>query len=310
MAVSYKDYYEILGVSRTASQEEIRKAFRKLAKEFHPDVNRDAGSGEKYREINEAYEVLKDPEKRKKYDTLGANWSSGQDFTPPPGWGGGVHMDFDGDAGGFSDFFRTIFGGFSGGGRSATMEDIFFSGGTRARDQEMVLELSLGDVLEGGTKTVSFERTEPGPDGRLRKARKTVNVNLPAGVTDGSRIRLKGQGSGGGDLFLVLRIAPHPRFTVEGHDISTTLKVSPWEAALGASLPVDTPSGPVTMKLPGGTQAGRKLRLKGKGLARRKGAVPGDLLVRVEIVIPEKLTARERELLEALARESPFSPRG
>ena len=309
MAVSYKDYYEILGVSRTASQEEIRKAFRKLAKEFHPDVNRDAGSGEKYREINEAYEVLKDPEKRKKYDTLGANWSSGQDFTPPPGWGGGVHMDFGGDAGGFSDFFRTIFGGFSGGGRSATMEDIFFSGGTRARDQEMVLELSLGDVLEGGTKTVSFERTEPGPDGRLRKARKTVNVNLPAGVTDGSRIRLKGQGSGGGDLFLVLRIAPHPRFTVEGHDISTTLKVSPWEAALGASLPVDTPSGPVTMKLPGGTQAGRSSASR-KGLARRKGAVPGDLLVRVEIVIPEKLTARERELLEALARESPFSPRG
>lgn len=311
MAVSYKDYYEILGVSRTASQEEIRKAFRKLAKEYHPDVNRDAGSGEKYREINEAYEVLRDPEKRKKYDTLGANWSSGQDFTPPPGWGGGVHMDFGGDAGGFSDFFRTIFGGFSGGDRSASMEGMFFGGGAgRGGDQEMVLELSLEEVLKGGTKTLSFERAEPGPDGRLRKARKTMKVNLPAGVTDGSRIRLKGQGSGGGDLFLLIRIAPHPRFTVEGYNISTTLKVSPWEAALGASLPVDTPFGSVTMKLPGGTQAGRKLRLKGKGLPRRKGALPGDLLVRVEIVIPEKLTDRERELLETLARESSFNPRG
>lgn len=311
MAVSYKDYYEILGVSRTASQEEIRKAFRKLAKEYHPDVNREAGSGEKYREINEAYEVLKDPEKRKKYDTLGADWSQGQDFTPPPGWGGGVHMDFGGDAGGFSDFFRTIFGGFSGGARSASMEDMFFGGGTaRGRDQEMVLELSLEELLKGDTKTVSFERTEPGPDGRLRKGRKTVNVNLPGGVTDGSRIRLKGQGSGGGDLVLVLRIAPHPRFAVEGHDIATVLKVSPWEAALGASLPVDTPFGSVTMKLPRGTQAGRKLRLKGKGLPRRKGALPGDLLVRVEMVIPEKLTDRERELLETLARESSFNPRG
>jgi curved DNA-binding protein len=220
-------------------------------------------------------------------------------------------MDFGGDAGGFSDFFRTIFGGFSGGARSASMEDMFFGGGTgRGRDQEMVLELSLEELRKGDTKTVSCERTEPGPDGRLRKGRKTVNVNLPGGVTDGSRIRLKGQGSGGGDLFLVLRIAPHPRFAVEGHDIATVLKVSPWEAALGASLPVDTPFGSVTMKLPRGTQAGRKLRLKGKGLPRRKGALPGDLLVRVEMVIPEKLTDRERELLETLARESSFNPRG
>ena len=309
MAVAYKDYYEILGVPRTASQGDIRKAYRKLAKEYHPDVNKDAGSSEKYKEINEAYEVLKDSEKRRQYDALGANWQQGQSFTPPPGWGGGVHMDFGGDGGGFSDFFRTIFGGFSPGGSSVSMDEMFFGGG-RGRDQEMVLELSLEDVLAGGAKTVSFDQNERGPDGRVRKSRKTINVNLPSGVTDGSRIRLKGRGAGGGDLFLVLRIAPHPKFAVEGYDLAAPLRVSPWEAALGAQIPVDTLDGVVNMKLPGGTQAGKRLRLKGKGLPRRKGAQPGDLIVKVEIVVPDKPTERERELLEALMKESRFNPRG
>lgn len=309
MAVSYKDYYEILGVGRTASQEEIRKAYRKLAKEYHPDVNKDSGAGEKYKEINEAYEVLKDPEKREKYDTLGPGWRQGQDFTPPPGWGGGVRMDFGGEGGGFSDFFQTLFGGFRGGGRTVSVEDMFFGAGGPGRDQEMVLELSLEDVLRGGAKTISFETAEPGPDGRIKRAPKTVSVNLPSGVTDGSRIRLKGQGSGGGDLFLVLRIAPHRTYTVEGYDLATSLKISPWEAALGASIGVTTPDGAVTMKIPGGTQGGRRLRLKGRGLPRRKGAQRGDLIVKVEIAIPKKLTDRERELLEALSKESGFNPR-
>lgn len=310
MAVAYKDYYEILGVPRTASQGDIRKAYRKLAKEYHPDVNKDAGSSEKYKEINEAYEVLKDSEKRQQYDALGANWQQGQSFTPPPGWGRSVHRDFGGEGGGFSDFFQTIFGGFSSGGPSVSMEEMFFGGGGgRVRDQEMVLELSLEDVLAGGTRTVSFDQNDHGPDGRMKKSRKTLNVNLPGGVTDGSRIRLKGQGAGGGDLFLVLRIAPHPRYAVEGYDLSAPLRVSPWEAALGAQISVDTPDGAVNMKLPGGTQAGKRLRLKGKGLPRRKGALPGDLIVKVEILVPDKLTDRERELLEALMKESRFNPR-
>lgn len=309
MAVSYKDYYEILGVARTASQDEIRKTYRKLAKKYHPDVNKDPVAGEKYREINEAYEVLKDPEKREKYDTLGPGWSQGQDFTPPPGWGGGTRVDFGGEGAGFSDFFQTLFGGFAGGGRSVSMEDMFFGGGGRGRDQEMVLELTLEDVLKGGAKTISFETSEPGLDGRLRRASKTVNVNLPTGVTDGSRIRLKGKGAGGGDLFLILRIAPDPRYAVEGYDLVSTLRVSPWEAALGSSIGVETPDGAVTMKLPGGTQGGRRLRLKEKGLPRRKGAQRGDLIVKVEIAIPKKLTDRERELLEALSKESGFNPR-
>jgi curved DNA-binding protein len=309
MAVAYKDYYEILGVSRTASQDEIRKAYRKLAKEYHPDVNKGSGSDERYKEINEAYEVLKDPEKRQKYDTLGPNWQQGQDFTPPPGWGGGVHMDFGGDAGGFSDFFRTIFGGFASGGRSVSMDDLFRSQG-RGGDEEMSLVLSLEDILRGGARTISMEQVVQGADGRPARSRRTLNVNLPQGVTEGSRIRLKGQGNRGGDLHIVISVAPHPRFTVEGYDLITPLKVSPWEAALGAaSIPVQTPDGLVTMKLPAGTQHGKRLRLKGKGLPRRKGAQAGDLIVRVEIVIPEKLDSRERELLEALAKESPFNPR-
>jgi len=307
MAVSYKDYYEILGVSRTASQDEIRKAYRKKAKEFHPDVNKQAGSDEKYKEINEAYEVLKDPGKRKKYDTLGADWRQGQDFTPPPGWNGGdVRVDF-GDMGGFSDFFQSIFGGFSGRRGPSPADDMFFRG--NGGSDEMVLELSLEDLLKGGTRTISYERSEPGPDGRLHRKQKTVNVNLPQGVTDGSRIRLKGQGSRGGDLYLVLKIAPHRRFSLEGYDLASILKVAPWEAALGAEVPVETIEGRVSMKLPSGTQQGKKLRLKGKGIPRRRGAARGDLIVTIEIVIPEKLTERERELFEALAAYSPFNPR-
>ena len=317
MAVSFKDYYDILGVSRTASQDELRKAYRKLAKKYHPDVNKATGSEEKYKEINEAYEVLKDPEKRQKYDTLGSNWRAGQDFTPPPDWsggtGGGVHMDF-GEGGGFSDFFRSIFGGgfaqSQGGGRSPGMEEIFFGGRPGGGgDEEMELELSLEELLRGGTKSISFERTERGPDGHPKRARKTVNVNLPVGVTAGSRIRLKGQGSRGGDLYLILRIAPHRQFAVEGYDLVAPVKVSPWEAALGGMIPVQTLDGTVTMKLPAGAQNGKRLRLKGKGIPRRKGALPGDLIVTLEVVIPPAVSEEEKELWEALAKGSSFNPR-
>ncbi|HRV99102.1 MAG TPA: DnaJ C-terminal domain-containing protein, partial [Aminobacteriaceae bacterium] len=225
------------------------------------------------------------------------------------GWGGGVHMDFGGDGGGFSDFFRTIFGGFASGGRGVSMDDLFRSQG-RGGDEEMSLELSLEDILRGGTKTISMEQVVHGADGRPSRSRRTLNVNLPQGVTEGSRIRLKGQGSRGADLHIVIHAAPHPKFTVEGYDLVTSLKVSPWEAALGASIPVTTLDGVVSMKLPAGVQAGKRLRLKEKGLPRRKGAQAGDLIVKVEVVVPEKLSDRERELFEALAKESSFNPRG
>ena len=173
----------------------------------------------------------------------------------------------------------------------------------------MVLALSLVEVLKVGTRTISYERSEPGPDGRLHRKQKTVNVNLPQGVTDVSRILLEGQGSRGGDLYPVLKFAPHLRFSLEGYDLASILKVAPWEAALGAEVPVETIEGRVSMKLPSGTQQGKKLRLKGKGIPRRRGAARGDLIVTIEIVIPEKLTERERELFEALAAHSPFNPR-
>ncbi|MDR2175306.1 MAG: DnaJ domain-containing protein [Synergistaceae bacterium] len=295
MAVEYKDYYEILGVGRTAPQSEIRKAYRKLAKKYHPDVSKEKNADARYREINEAYEVLKDPDKRSKYDTLGANWQQGQDFTPPPGWqgAGGPHAEFGGEWVNFSDFFKTIFGGGFG--------DVFTdraggSGGTGRsiqRDSEVELELSLEDAARGGMHTLSFRaqrHAEP----------RTIRVNLPRGITEGSRIRLPGKGPGGGDIYVTLHIAPHPVFEVNGHNLARTVKIAPWQAVLGATVSVETLDGSVDMKLPQGTQSGQKFRLRGKGLPKREGC--GDLSVRVEIAIPKLLTEKQKELWEALAR--------
>lgn len=315
----YKDYYKLLGVDRNASQEEIQKAYRKLARKYHPDVNKDSGSEQKYQEINEAYEVLKDPDKRQRYDNLGMNWEAGQDFSPPPGYqdfqGGHVHFGgFDGQEGfgGFSDFFNMLFGdfGFGGGrgqrGRTAT----FFGdeGGPSMRgggDQEASIELTLEDAAEGGVKQIALE--QPG------KGRKTLEVRIPAGVTEGQKIRLAGQGAPGmdgtpGDLYLKVHLKEHPRFSLEGHNLRTTLRLAPWEAALGAEVPVKTLNGEVQMKIPAGTQGGQVFRLKGKGMPRRKGA-PGDLFVAVRISLPKKLSDRERDLFEELARVSRFRPR-
>jgi curved DNA-binding protein len=294
MAVEYKDYYEILGVGRTASQREIQRAYRKLAKKYHPDVSKEKNADARYREINEAYEVLKDPDKRNRYDTLGANWEQGQDFTPPPGWqgAGGPRVDFGGEWGNFSEFFKTIFGGDFGGA---------FAGGAGARgapraqrDSEVELELSLEDAARGGTHTLSFRS-------RRQAEPHTIRVNLPRGITEGSRIRLPGKGPGGGDIYVTLHIAPHPVFEVSGHDLARTVKVAPWRAALGGTVAVGTLDGSVDMKLPQGTQSGQKFRLRGKGLPKRDGG-GGDLSVRVEIAIPKDLTEQQKELWKALER--------
>jgi curved DNA-binding protein len=297
--VEYKDYYEILGVARTAPQDEIRKAYRKLAKKYHPDISKEKNADARYREINEAYEVLKDPDKRSKYDTLGANWEQGQDFTPPPGWqgAGGPHAEFGGEWGNFSEFFKTIFGGgfggvFTGPGQAA-------SRGAR-RGTEVELELSLEDAARGGTHTLSFQTQRHAPP-------RTIRVKLPRGIAEGSRIRLPGKGPGGGDIYVTLHIAPHPVFGVEGYDLTRTVKISPWQAALGGTISVETLDGRVDMKLPQGIQGGQKLRLRGKGLPRRgndggEGKNSGDLFVRVEIAIPKELTQKQKELWEELAR--------
>lgn len=299
MAVQYKDYYEILGVSRTASQDEIRKAYRKLAKKYHPDVSKEKNADTRYREINEAYEVLKDPDKRAKYDTLGANWEQGQDFTPPPGWhgagGGGAHTEFGGEWGNFSDFFRTIFGGGGGFGDIFAGAHNGHSGRAIQRDSEVELELPLEDAVKGGTHTLVFNsgnRAEP----------RTINVRLPRGISEGSRIRLPGKASGGGDIYVTIHIAPHPVFEVDGYNLTRSIKVSPSTAVLGGAVNVDTLEGSVEMKLPPGIQSGQRLRLRGRGLPRKNGEGNGDLFVRVEVTVPKHLTEKQKELWEELAK--------
>jgi curved DNA-binding protein len=328
MPVKYQDYYEILGVDRSASQKEIQKAFRKLAQEFHPDVNSAPGAEDKFKRINEAYEVLKDPEKRKRYDTLGNNWQAGQDFTPPPGFEnfGFRFGSGSGGAGGFSDFFEALFGGSSpfgnqspfGGGRG---DPYGFGGGERTgpqsrraspqrgRNHEATIEISLEDAAKGATRTIELGIPGSGPGGFSTASKKSYQVKIPQGVTDGSRIRLAGQGdkgsSGGpdGDLFLKVRLRRDPRFEVTGHNLRTKVDIAPWAAVLGTEVQVPTLDSPVTMKIPAGTQSGQTLRLRGKGIPSAKGAA-GDILVTVRVLIPTNLTARERELYEQLAKEA------
>ncbi|MCI0660222.1 MAG: J domain-containing protein [Acidobacteria bacterium] len=338
MAVKFRDYYDVLGVTRTASEDEIKKAYRKLARKYHPDVNPgDKTAEEKFKELNEAYEVLSDPEKRRRYDQLGENWKAGADFTPPPGW--------EGARGGFD--FSEIFGGGGGGGRGPSgfsdFFDAFFGGGRGARagagfsmrgsDVEAEILLTLEEAHRGVTRTITLEAAERCPDcggsgmtkdnkmcptcrGRGFTHRpKSLEVNIPAGVRDGSVIRLAGQGEPGtgnaqaGDLFLRVRINPHPLFSLVGEDdIQVELPIAPWEAALGANISVPTLDGPVEMTVPPGTQGGQRLRLRGQGLNRRRGG-RGDEYVKLKIVIPAKLSPNERELFEKLAVESRFNAR-
>ena len=291
--MQYKDYYKILGVSRDAKTDEIRKAYRKLAKQYHPDINKQAGAEEKYKEINEAYEVLKDPDKRSKYDTLGMNWQQGQDFTPPPGWNqsGGhyQHVEFGGN---FSDFFQTLFGGSGGFGNFG---DIFGGGSSSgeyhrpmARDSEADLNLKLNEAVKGGTFS-------------LRIGNRTLSVNIPKGITDGTKLTLRGKSEGGGDLHLTIHIEPDSVYEVNGYDLTREIKVPVYDAVLGKDLAVDTLTGSVTVKMPPGIQDGQKLRLRGKGMPKRDGT-NGDLFVRVKIEIPRHLNAKQKDLWQELSR--------
>src|SRR5881296_1188102 len=313
MPVQFRDYYETLGVSKTATDDEIRSAFRKLARKYHPDVAKDKKAAEeKFKEINEAYEVLGDPEKRAKYDQLGADWNQPGGFQPPPDWGqgagggfrryaggngGGVEFEFGGT--GFSDFFEAFFGGGRGrsafggfGGREATAE--------RGADVEADILVTLEEALHGSTRTVSLRRAG---------SNKVENyqVKIPRGVHEGQRIRLRGQGEEGvrggksGDLFLRVRLARHPDFSVEGSDLIHEVKIEPWRAVLGSELVVPTLEGNVRLKIPPGTQGGQRFRLRERGLPGVSGK-RGDLYVVVQINIPKKLTERERQLWSELAK--------
>lgn len=327
MSVEYKDYYEILGVSRDATKEEIGKAFKKLARKYHPDLNNnDAAAEKKFKEVNEAYEVLKDPEKRKRYDHLGANWEHGQNFDPPPGYenmrftfGGGGPGQAGGD---FSDFFSTIFGDLFGEKSGSGFSSRGFSQGSgfsgrgfsqKGDDAQTTISLSLEEAYQGGNKTISLQERVPGPDGFPRVSNKTLDVNIPAGVGAGSKIRLSGQGNPGvggapaGDLFLKIQLKAHPLFGVEDKNIVIDLPLTPWEAALGTKVSVPTLEGRVEMKIPAGTSSGTRMRLRGKGLGR--GSKRGDQLVRAMIKVPKTMNDQEKKLWEQLAEHSSFQPR-
>ena len=325
MSVSYKDYYKLLGVERTTKAEDISKAYKKLARKYHPDLNPgDKQAEDKFKEINEAHEVLKDPEKRKLYDQLGPNWQHGQQFQGEPGFEN-VHFTFGGksfDGSGFSDFFDTLFGGAGGaqfggqggspfggqtGGRGAQFGPDPFGGFSsrprRGRDVEAELPLTLEEIQKGGSRTVSIQSSQ-GP--------KTLEVNVPAGIREGAKLRLAGQGDpapGGtaGDLFLRVRYLPHAVFKVDGENLQCDLALAPWEAVLGAKVEVPTLEGHVEMQIPAGSNSGRKFRLRGKGLGAT--GKRGDLLARVMIKTPAQLSDAERELWQKLAETSAFQAR-
>ena len=319
MAVAFRDYYDALGVSRDASPEDIRRAYRKLARENHPDVNKDPGAEDRFKEISEAYEVLRDPEKRQQYDRFGANWKAGQDVSGASGFEGrprgatgfggedgygDVRVEFGGgDFGGgdFSDFFEGLFGG--GRARRGGPGMGGFDGfSTRGSDLEAELELSLEEAARGGRRKISLG------DGR------DYEVNIPAGVRHGQRIRLAGEGGRGpgggpsGDLFLRVRIKPHRRFRLEERDLYVDLPITPWEGVLGAEVEVPTLDGTTRVKVPAGSSTGRKLRLRGQGYPGPRGG-KGDLYATIKIEVPKKPTPEERELFERLAEVSQFDPR-
>jgi len=326
MTIEFKDYYKILDLNKSASEDEIKRAYRKLARKYHPDVNKAASAEEKFKEVIEAYEVLKDPEKRKKYDDYGQNWEANGSSRAEPFWQWDFRQGDQGrgrpqhyrssssfDMGGaeeFSDFFRSFFGeGLAQGGRNIRSD-----WSTPGRSQEAEISISLADAYHGLVKNISLQAYEDNGRGRAKPVARNFRVRIPKGVHDGTTIRLTGQGEKGaggaqdGDLLLRIRIQPDERFRLEGDDLHTIVPVSPWEAALGAKIPVETINGSVTLTVPRGSQNGRRLRLRGKGMPKKQGGA-GDLIVDLDIHVPKTLSSEEERLFAELARVSRFSPR-
>ena len=339
MSVEYKDYYKLLGVARTATTEEIHKAFRKLARQHHPDVAKHKKEAEeKFKEINEAHEVLSDPEKRRKYDALGPNWKQGAEFRPPPGWEGmggragrrgraqAEDFEFEFGGTGFSDFFEQLFGRRGRGGFGQTDDEEF----GRGHDVEGDIMVTLEEALRGSIRSVSLRRpvecSQCGGTGEVKRGvcpacggagqimqTESHQVKIPAGVLEGQRLRVPGKGGTGagggkpGDLFLNVRLAGHPDFRIEGENLFTEVDLAPWEAVLGANVAVPTLEGPVNIRIPPGTQSGQLLRVRGRGLGKEGSR--GDLLVAARVQIPDRVSDAGRKLWEQLARESDFNPR-
>ena len=324
--MEYRDYYQILGLQRAASADEVKTAYRRLARKYHPDVSKEADAEARFKEVQEAYEVLKDPEKRAAYDQLGSEWKSGQQFRPPPDFGSGFEFgggaprsgrrtgraraghatggDGEAFAGeGFSDFFSSLFGGGSP-----------FGGAERhgGRDHHARIEVELEEAFSGASRMLELKRPKVTAGGQVQLETHTIRVSIPAGVSDGQLIRLAGQGEpamGGGpagDLYLEVHVRPNARYQLDGRDVTLTLPVTPWEAALGASVTVATLGGPVELRVPAGSQSGSRLRLRGRGFP---GQPAGDQYVVLKVVLPPAATPEARALYERMQRELPFDPR-
>lgn len=304
--MEYKDYYKILGVERDASADDIRRAYRKLARKYHPDVSKEPDAEDRFKDASEAYEVLKDPEKRAAYDQIQPNAASGRGFTPPPDWDSGFEFSrssFTGaDASSFSDFFSSLFG--QGG----------FAGPANARGQDHVsrLALNLEDAFTGGQRTITLRLPEADANGQVVNRARNIKVNIPKGVRAGQQLRLAGQGSPGagggdaGDLYLEITFRPHPYYRLEGNDLILDLPVAPWEAALGATVKAPTPNGAVDLKIPPNSREGRRLRLKGRGMP---GKTPGDLYAVLRIALPPADDEQSRALYQKMAETLSFNPR-
>lgn len=311
--MKFKDYYEIMGLKRDATQDDIKRAYRKLARKYHPDVSKDPEAETRFKEVGEAYEVLKDPEKRAAYDQFGSNWKAGQDFNPPPDWDAGFEFSGGGFTGGdssdFSDFFEHLFGRGFGGARGGYRQQGFHA---RGEDHHARIMIDLEDAFHGVSRQITLQVPTTDARGHVTTREHSLNVKIPKGIKQGQQIRLAGQGSPGmgqgepGDLYLQVDFKPHAFYRVDGSDLYLDLPIAPWEAALGAQVKVPTPAGKVDLKIPAGSASGKKLRLRGRGIP---SATPGDLYVVVQIVVPEAKDDRARALYRDMADKLAFNPR-
>ena len=309
--MDYKDYYKILDVKKDASADDIKKTYRRLARKYHPDVSKEENAEEKFKEVKEAYEVLKDPEKRKAYDQLGSAYQHGEGFTPPPGWeyphAGGAGPDVHFETGDFSDFFENIFGGHA---RHKRYQQEFKA---RGQDQTAKIAVTLEEAFHGATQQIQLQSPRINPQtGQVELKTRNLKVQIPPGITNGQQLRLTGQGEPGigggpnGDLYVEVNIAPHPNFTLQGKDIYLNLPVTPWEAALGAKVTVPTLGGNVDLTIPANSQTGQKLRLKGRGMP---GLNKGSQYVVLKVFIPEPTSPEQRKLYEQMQQQMAFNPR-
>ena len=311
--MEFKDYYKIIGVDKSATQDDIKRAYRKLARKYHPDVSKEVDAEHKFKELGEAYEVLKDPEKRAAYDQLGANWKAGQDFHPPPDWDMGFEHSGGftaGDAAAYSEFFESLFGmrggGFGGGGAGGAQ---FHAHG---EDHHAKVQIDLEDTYHGATRTITLHTPQVDPQGHVITRERVLNVRIPRGIRQGQHIRLAGQGSPGigggrgGDLYLEVEFRPHQLYRLEDSDVYLELPLAPWEAALGAKVKVPTPTGAIDLTIPAGSVSGRKLRVKGKGIPSK---YPGDLYVVVRIALPPADSDQAKALYRQMERDMVFNPR-